>query len=338
MTLKIHFFGLDPSKQTFPIAAALGAGLKAELTGAKNTRFDRLYAEADKRWVASGEEDADLFVYPHVYHPTEEVHAGALKAKSLKVPCLFFESSDSSVPCTPPYGLVYRESILASQIAKQERAMPAFADDLVLEVEEFRILPKKEKPSVGFCGYVGNGWRRAIYRLQGRSAKVLGLELRDKALQLLEQSSGIQTNFIRRKSYWGGAVSRFKTPDPQARIRVREEYLENIMSSDYVLCLRGAGNFSYRFYETLALGKIPLFINTDCALPFGDKIDWRRHCVWIEQEELPQLGEKLIEYHQGISNSDFEQVQKDNRQLWEDYLRPTECYETLISDALKMID
>ena len=57
--------------------------------------------------------------------------------------------------------------------------------------------------------------------------------------------------------------------------QLRFEFIRNILSSDYTLCFRGSGNYSLRFYETLCLGRIPLFINTDCKLPFEDEINWR---------------------------------------------------------------
>ena len=102
-----------------------------------------------------------------------------------------------------------------------------------------------------------------------------------------------------------------------------------------MLCLRGAGNCSDRFYETLAMGSVPLFVNTDSQLPFDDAIDWRRHVVWVEQEELPQIGEKLAEFHSSLSEEQFLQLQQDNRKLWEDYLRPTECYRQVLERVLK---
>ena len=51
------------------------------------------------------------------------------------------------------------------------------------------------------------------------------------------------------------------------------EYYENIKNSDYVLVFKRTGNFSIRLYETLMMGRIPIFINTDCLLPFNNHIN-----------------------------------------------------------------
>ena len=64
------------------------------------------------------------------------------------------------------------------------------------------------------------------------------------------------------------------------------EFYENMVSSDYIVCVRGGGNFSVRLYETLAMGRIPIFINTDCLLPLNKSIDWKKHVVWIEREDI----------------------------------------------------
>lgn len=332
--IAIHFFGAEQGRSTNPLTASAGAGEREAYVGADCRRYERLYAEAPKRWRAVDEAEADVFVYTHDYHAGEVARAGAERAKRLGKPCLFFQESDDSTPCSPPHGVVYRESILASQITPHERALPAFADDLARETGGLQIRAKQAQPSVGFCGFVGSAVRRAYFRLQGRSRKVLGLSLRTEALNVLERDAGVETHFVRRTQFWGGAISRFRGPDPNAKRRVREEYLENLSGSDYTLCLRGAGNFSYRLYETLAMGRIPLFVNTDCALPFAEVVDWRRHVVWVEQEDLPHLGEKLREFHDSLSAEEFEQRQRDNRRLWEEYLRPTECYQRILDDAV----
>ena len=92
------------------------------------------------------------------------------------------------------------------------------------------------------------------------------------------------------------------------------------MDSDYVVCVRGAGNFSIRFYEALAMGRIPVFINTDCALPFDDELDWKKHVVWVEFKERHKVAEKVANFHRAISEKDFIDLQLANRKLWEERL------------------
>jgi len=103
---------------------------------------------------------------------------------------------------------------------------------------------------------------------------------------------------------------------------VRREYVQNIVESDYVVCTRGAGNFSYRLYETLSCGRIPVFVDTDCVLPYDFLVDWREHCVWVEEDDLPQIGERVLEFHEGLGEKEFVELQHHCRRFWEQYISP----------------
>ncbi len=104
--------------------------------------------------------------------------------------------------------------------------------------------------------------------------------------------------------------------------RSRLEFLQNVVESDYVLCARGFGNYSHRLYEALACGRIPLFIDTDCVLPFDFAIDWKRFCVWVDQTDLRSVADRVAEFHASISGEEFEELQVACRRLWEEWLSP----------------
>ena len=86
------------------------------------------------------------------------------------------------------------------------------------------------------------------------------------------------------------------------------EYYENIKISDYIICIRGTGNFSIRMYEALMMGRIPVLINTDCLLPLTKKIDWNEHMIIIEWEERKEIGNIIKEFHKNISKDDFSKI------------------------------
>ena len=138
--------------------------------------------------------------------------------------------------------------------------------------------------------------------------------LRNKILNIIERSSSIKSNFIRRGRYQGG-----KSKNVESFELLKREFYQNINHTDYTLCIRGTGNFSARFYETLALGRIPIFINTDCILPFNNLIDWKKHVIWIEQNEISNITSKILEFHSHLSKDSFDNIQKNNRLLWEKY-------------------
>lgn len=64
------------------------------------------------------------------------------------------------------------------------------------------------------------------------------------------------------------------------------------------------------------MGKIPVFVNTDCLLPFDKQINWQQHVVWVEWSERHLIAEKVINFHNRLTSKEFRQLQIDNRNLW----------------------
>ncbi|WP_291114646.1 exostosin domain-containing protein [Flavobacterium sp. UBA6135] len=190
---------------------------------------------------------------------------------------------------------------------------------------------KSDIPSIGFCGHAtGSTIKRGkelLKCLLENGKRLLENPFRNDweplfasayerwhLLQTLANATDLNCNFIFRKHYRGGAKN---TAEQE---RTTKEYYDNILQSDYVLCVRGAGNFSVRLYETLLMGKIPIFVNTDCLLPLADEVDWKQHMVWVEWEERHLIVDKVLEFHKTISNEDFLELQRKNRKLWKEIL------------------
>ncbi len=342
--IKVHFPGYDQSQKTIPIAYSCGlgewderfaCGLRVEDPALAKT-CEILETEGGKLWERVDAAEAEIMVYPHNVY---EVNDGVLKASQLAeskgVTCLFFRCHDSPKPMVLPYGEVYQTSAYASEVGSSEHVLPAFVCDYMQGKEDFRYRPKRERPKVGFCGFTGTGLVRFVYRLQMRFEKVKGLMLRSNSLRYLEETEGVDKSFIRRKHFWGGAKSRFKDNRALAQ-EVRKTYINNLAECDYVLCIRGTGNFSFRFYETLSRGRIPLFVNTDCQLPFSDQINWKEHCVWVEDKDLKNIGELLVAFHENLSDDEFLALQQKNYELWQEWLGPVGYYLKLFGRHLDM--
>ena len=99
--------------------------------------------------------------------------------------------------------------------------------------------------------------------------------------------------------------------------------------ADYALVTRGEGNFSYRLYEVLSCGKIPLFVDTDCVLPYDGIIDWRKYCVWVDEEEIDMIGERIVEFHERITPARFVELQGEIRRLYEEWVSPVGFFRNL---------
>jgi hypothetical protein len=213
--------------------------------------------------------------------------------------------------------------------SRTEMMPPFFLDPLLFLKMEFKIVSKTKQPNIGFVGHANGGVFKLIKEfilfVKGNRFRFLGKDSTDYQkfypssyyrkvyLKRIQKNKGIVTDFIFRKKYRAGVVTEGD------RLRTSLDFYTNIFENQYVFCLRGTGNFSVRFYETLALGRIPVLINTDCRLPFKSKINWARHCLIIEEGEEHTIAEKIIEFHNSLTDAEFEEMQRNNRELWENH-------------------
>ncbi len=230
--------------------------------------------------------------------------------------------------------IYYRMSGFKYQLAKNNYGFPVAISDhfeRLYKQKEIFATTKKDKPVIGFCGHASKSLKKRIKEnlvmINENVKRFFSNPLRHDyeplfasayqrilILQKFLQSSSITTNFILRKDYRAGAISLSE------REKTTLEYYNNIFESDYIFCMRGTGNFSVRFYETLMMGKIPIFVNTDCLLPFEENIKWKDHVVWIEWEERDNIVQIVTDFHSKLSNEQFIDLQLKNRKLWKETL------------------
>jgi hypothetical protein len=96
-------------------------------------------------------------------------------------------------------------------------------------------------------------------------------------MQIMEKDPRIKTDFVGR-----GSVEL----QPGVGGNQRQEFLDNLLRNPYALCVRGADNYSWRLYEALSLGKIPVLIDTGCLLPMEDEIDWDNFILKVPATQL----------------------------------------------------
>jgi len=295
----------------------------------KDQQYDRYYLEGSKLFQITTPSDADFSVFPmdyrHVYdNPSLKEKFDKFCSLSEKhgLTVLIFFFHDSYEKIDIENSIIFRPSFFKSARNSNEFAMPAFCEDFIKKYNGGILgLDKKNiQPSVGFVGYAAPLSRTIFitaYRtLRRKPPDLMNVSpIRRRSLKALSKCPDVQKNVILRNSYFGGY-------NKKIRLKFKEEYIDNLFANDYTLCARGAGNFSSRFYETVSCGRIPLFINTDCVLPFDDEIDWKKYTVWVEEHQISDICEILREFHTDISNEEFEMLQKRNREIWEDYLSP----------------
>jgi hypothetical protein len=251
---------------------------------------------------------------------------------------LVFSVSDPEAALREPQTILFRTSLIGRKLRADEHAMPAWGVFVPgLSRQNLSLRSFEPTPTVGFCGASyrsgfrePNWFRRNFRPWRCQYERVLPKKpgLRAHVIDRLRKASGIKTNIVERERFLAGALQKGEL-NLDAYVIARHEYVQNLLASDYALCVRGGGNFSFRLYEALQLGRIPLFINTDCVLPWPEHIPWRSLCVWVEQAELDGLEETLLAHHRRLGRGGFEDQQRQCRAVWEDYLSPSGFFTTL---------
>jgi hypothetical protein len=290
--------------------------------------------------LADNPDEADICLLPkewnyYLWHKKlDEAKALAEHASRHRKRILVWFRGDLPPLVPYPNAVVFKCAMNRSRRKRNHFAAPYFIDDPTTEFSggEIILREKGREPKVGFCGYAAvkpvklaysiaaNGMNylsTCLGRSNYESAPIIPATiLRARALNLLSRDKRINANFIVRDKYRAG-LKKKTSPESQT---VAKEFFDNIYDSDYVLCVRGYGNWSVRLYETLACGRIPIFIDTDCVLPYDFALEWKEYCVWVDAAEVSRIAEIVSDFHVRLTSNDFLELQRSCRRLWKERL------------------
>lgn len=282
-------------------------------------------------------EEADILLLPEPVnnYTTEELSAinTLCETQSLKGYCYISGDLGKAFPHFE-HLTYFRNGGFKRQLLKTNYAFPVILSDhfeRIYQTSQIILRTKSQLPVIGFCGHATLGLKKRVKEylifLRENMKRFIKQPLRKDyeplfasayqravLLKTLEASNKLKCEFIYRNEYRAGAIT------PEAKTKTSLEYYENIKNADYVLCVRGTGNFSVRLYETLMMGRIPIFVDTDCLLPFEDHIDWKSHVVWVDWKDRHHIVDKVSYFHNALTDEDFKVLQLKNRKLWKETL------------------
>jgi hypothetical protein len=242
--------------------------------------------------------------------------------------------------------IVFNSAINKSGQAENVYSWPHFFEDYIKKYKDnkLQLRQKKKIPVVGFCGYApplglrfGKAKVVGIIKLLANYVGLIRLfreksshSFRARSILSLRKSKRVEINFRIKSNFAFGPSGMLNTGNTNETDQTfRQAFIDNIINSDYTLCVRGIGNNSVRFFETLCCGRIPVFLNTNCVLPFDQIIDWKNLCVWVEEEDIDDIARAVETFHNKLSEAEFLELQKKLRVLWEEYLSPVGFFKHL---------
>lgn len=189
--------------------------------------------------------------------------------------------------------------------------------------------PYSPQPSVAFCGQATTQPLKVLkdlYTFGGTKIKNhLGLTLsnpgpvffpafqRATLLKIFEKDPRFTTDFILHNQYKAGAVTSAQNA------QVEKDFYQNINKSLFTVCLRGMGNYSVRFFQTLAMGRIPILIDTDCQIPFKEFNQLDRLIPIIPFERRNEVAEVVYDYFISKTPDEIFEIQSKCRGIWMEF-------------------
>lgn len=187
-----------------------------------------------------------------------------------------------------PNIIVLRQSFIKSAKRKNEVLIPSSYGCVAGNVH-MPPCPPTRIPRVSFCG--------ALYTHASRKL----------IFDVLTQSDSIECNF----KFTSSPCSGYADSGIEHKM---VDFNETMETSEFVMCPRGNGNFSIRFYEALLSGRIPVIFDTDAELPFEKYVNWGEVCVMCKDEG--DVVNKIVDFH---ATRDIIHIQKQCKQIFKQY-------------------
>lgn len=280
--------------------------------------------------------DAEYVLMPYDYWHLRRKRPDLLdkiinEAQKYRKPLLIDASGDVFGKIDVPNSRILRINQYRFDLSQNEITVPVPCEDLLESFCDSKLVLRKKTdiPRVGFVGWGKLSFRQRMRTLikefPQRFLSIFirryvvyrkGVFWREQAIKIFEKSKFVHSNFIIRSSYSGHTNTLAGDPEKN-----RREFVENILGSDYTLIVRGDANAATRFYETLALGRIPVVIDTECMFPLENKINYKEFCVFIDYTDIARAPEILAEFHKNISPEQFVAMQEKARYIFKNYLR-----------------
>jgi hypothetical protein len=149
----------------------------------------------------------------------------------------------------------------------------------------------------------------------------LGHPVREAIVQLSDPRALIEDTS--RLSFFGA------TTEDVARQKRR--YAEVVRRSKFVLCPVGSGASSFRLFETLLAGRVPVILSDEWVEPTGPK--WEEFSLRVPERKVRDLPSIMADHE-----SRFPEMARAARKAWEDWFAPEVLFHRMIDGCQDLIE
>jgi len=95
-----------------------------------------------------------------------------------------------------------------------------------------------------------------------------------------------------------------------------ESYVDIIKKSIFTICARGYGKQSYRFYEALQMGSIPVYVyDNEPYLPFFNEINYEDFAIVLNVDDIDKLKDILL----SKTEEDIQSMVRKGKEIYDQY-------------------
>jgi Exostosin family len=110
----------------------------------------------------------------------------------------------------------------------------------------------------------------------------------------------------------------------------KRRYAEILKRSKFVLCPRGAGTSSFRLFETMAAGRVPVIVSDGWVPPAGPL--WEQFSLRVRESDVKGIV-PLLEEHERCAS----QLGAAARKAWEEWFSPETLFHRMIDSCVDIL-
>lgn len=114
--------------------------------------------------------------------------------------------------------------------------------------------------------------------------------------------------------------------NPQVSSDSLSYFIEITSASKFGLAPRGYGKQSFRFYEIMQLGVVPVYISDEHYLPWSDELDWNDFCILIDEDNIYNIDEIL----KSVDDDEYGKLLETGSKVYQEYFTLEGMYQNIL--------
>jgi hypothetical protein len=279
--------------------------------------------------VTTNLKEADYVLVPHPWVALREnsKYIKYLVEISKRTPILILNTGDISPSCFLPNTLELRTFLHPWENRFRKIVLP-----WPIIKREFNLRAWRPKPTISFMGHIpklspGSLFGQNLSSLRRPIKSSVFINRKISVLKLNSLSNYFDVSVVERDTF---TALRSNLNFPQ----LSSEFSKSLSGSDYVLCPRGFGNSTVRFYEVISSGATPILVDSGSELPrISENNFWDTNVLKVKLFENWRI--KLEKDWATLSPTGvYEKRQEKSRQFFSSELEFEQYVSLLFQDYL----